>query len=509
VTDVLEVRAGAYYDSVSLMQVSRAVGSAEGVTAALIAMATELNLDLLAGMGFDRPEAGPNDLLIAVRADDDAGAQAARSVLDRELAGLSAHGGSATGLGAAPPARTIGSAAKRIDATVAVISVPGRYAFAEAMDALEAGLSVMLFSDNVPVEQEVRLKEEGTRRDLLVMGPDCGTAIVGGAGLGFANAVRPGPVGIVAASGTGAQEMCCLLDAVDVGVSHVLGVGGRDLSAEVGGRSTLQALAALDADPATELIVVISKPPAEEVAARVRAAAARLSKPVHFALLDAHQAFAPHSQNLSTAAATVAAQVTGSADLAPAWPRWPAAVKQSPRRSALRGLFSGGTLCTEAVLIASKALLEPIESNAGPRIEPQFASNRPSHSMIDFGADEFTEGRPHPMIDFSLRCERLVAEGADPSVGVVLLDVVLGHGAHPDPASELVPAIRGARDKATAGGRDLAVVVSLCGTRDDPQGLDRQASALQGAGAAVFLSNADAADYAAGLVQPGPREQGE
>ena len=510
-TDTVEVRRGAYHDSVSLMQASRTVQETTGISAALVAMATELNVELLAGMGFATPpHAGPNDLLVAIRADDDAAREVALAALTQALQSRSrASDGSTSDV----PPRTIGSAAARISATLAMVSVPGRYAFVEAMDALEAGLSVLVFSDGVPVAHEIRLKDAAAERDLLVMGPDCGTAIVAGVGLGFANVVRPGPVGIVAASGTGAQQLCCLLDAVGVGISHVLGVGGRDLSAEVGGRSTLQALSALDCDPATELIVVVSKPPAAEVAERVHAAAAGLATPVVFGLLG------PGRPDLSAVAAD-AIRALGADP--PEWPTWPAAapspvIQGNARtdvgmrvsldldrvgRGYLRGLFCGGTLCDEAMIIAT-AQLGPIASNIPLQPEWALASDlrAPGHLMIDFGDDALTAGRPHPMIDPSLRTERLLVEGSDPAAAVVLLDVVLGHGAAADPAGGLAPAITAARDAAAAGGRDLAVVVSLCGTEGDPQDRDDQARALAGAGACVFGSNAAAARHAVALVR--------
>jgi FdrA protein len=490
----VEVRRGAYHDSVTLMQVSRAVSAVDGVQAAQVAMATELNLDLLRGMGFEPPEgAGPNDMVVAVRADDDEAVTRALGELDAALARASAGGAGTSGLGAAAPPRTTGAAARRTGASLSLISVPGPHAFTEAMDALESGLSVMLFSDNVPVEQEIRLKDEGARRGLLVMGPDCGTAAVGGVGLGFANAVRPGPVGIVAASGTGAQQLMCLLDAAGVGVSHCLGVGGRDLSAAVGGRSTRQALAMLDADPATELIVVVSKPPAKEVADEIKAYAASLATPVQFALLG-------RGQPDLTAAAARAVEAAGGG-----WhePRsWPALDPRPARARALRGLFAGGTLCDEAMVIAAEAL-GPIRSNIP--LEPEWAlppgQTTDGHLMIDFGDDALTQGRAHPMIDQRTRLDRLAVEAADPSAGVLLLDVVLGHGAHPDPASELAPAVASALATARADGRDLAVVVSLCGAEGDPQGLDRQAAALRDAGAAVHLSNAAAARAAVQLIE--------
>src|SRR6266511_3010761 len=412
----VELRPGTYRDSVRLMQVSQAVRTVPGVRAALVGMATDLNVELAQGMGFAAPPgAGPNDLLVAIAAGDDAGLAAARDRLDAELREPPPV---AVADGTVPP-RTVGSAVRRSGAGLVLVSTPGRYAVLDALDALDAGASVLLFSDNVPVEAEVRLKDLAAARGLLVMGPDCGTAVIGGVGLGFANVVRPGPVGLVAASGTGAQHVMCLLDAAGVGVSHCLGVGGRDLSAAVAGRSTLAALDALDADPGTELILVVSKPPDPAVARTVEEHAATLRTPVRFALLG-----------------------TGAPDLTAA-----VALGPDPGR----------------------------------------------YQLVDFGADELTRGRPHPMIDGSVRLDRLAAQAADPTCGVVLMDVVLGYAADPDPAATLAPAI--------AAAASVPVVVSLTGTDGDPQGLHRQARALCDAGAAVFRSNARAARYAVGLVR--------
>ncbi|PZF79215.1 FdrA family protein [Jiangella anatolica] len=454
------------------MQVSQAVQGEDGVDAALVAMATQLNLDLLGGMGFETPAATPNDLVIGVTADDDAALGRALARVETALATRPAE---AAGAGAVAPPRTVGSAARRDGATIAFVSTPGPYAFADAMDALQHGLHVVVFSDNVPVEQEVRLKQEARARGLLVLGPDCGTAVVGGVGFGFANVVRPGPVGLVAASGTGAQQLMCLLSGAGVGISHCLGVGGRDLSAPVGGASTLAALDLLADDDATEVVVVVSKPPAPEVADAVRERAEKLGKPVVLALLG------PGRPDLTAVAETVVA--AAGAQWRP--PRfWPAAPAAGPYPS-IRGLYAGGTLCEEARLL--------VEAELGPG----------AHTFVDFGDDTLTRGRPHPMIDNSLRTERLLAEARDPSCGVVLLDVVLGHGAHPDPAAELAPAIVRARNVAGARGRDLAVVVPLIGTADDPQDLEEQARALRDAGASVHLSNAAAARAAIALVRGG------
>jgi FdrA protein len=279
----VDVRPGAYADSVTLMQVSKQVAAVQGVEAAQVAMATPLNLELIAGMGFDVPTSTPNDMVVAVRLGETASMEAVLAAVDDALGAATRSSDAGPEQRAAP--RTTGSALARSDARIALVSVPGAAAFVEAMDAVDAGRDVMVFSDNVPIEQEVALKRAAERAGVLVMGPDCGTAMVAGLGLGFANVVRPGPVGIVAASGTGCQQVMSLLEAAGVGVSAALGVGGRDLSAAVGGLSTRQALRLLDADPATHLIVMVSKPPADEVAADLERFTATLETPVQMALL--------------------------------------------------------------------------------------------------------------------------------------------------------------------------------------------------------------------------------
>ena len=492
----VELRHGIYRDSVVLMQVSQAVAACRGVTAAIVAMATPLNIEIYERLGFDPDavdRASPNDLLVAVMADDDALA-GATAELERQLAPSAPSQGD--GFGSPPAPRTLASAL-RYGGSLALISVPGQHAFVEAMDAIQAGVSVMLFSDNVPVEQEIVLKDAAARHDVLVMGPDCGTAVVGGLGLGFANALRPGPVGIVAASGTGAQEVTCLLDADGVGVTAVLGVGGRDLSAAVGGRSTLAAMKVLDEHAATEFVVVLSKPPDPKVAETVRAAAAKLRTPSLVAFVGMGQG------DLSAATAQILAAL-GRTPTAP--PEWSPPYERRTRAGFIRGLFSGGTLCDEAMAIAA-GRLGPVASNTP--LQPEWALGAdlkaPGHLMIDFGDDRLTAGRPHPMIDQSLRLERIAQEGSDPACAVLLLDVVLGYGAHPDPAAELAPAIDAARETARRGGRDLAVVVSLVGSRSDPQGRDATAATLVAAGASVHLSNALAARTAVALVEGADR----
>ncbi|MER7073721.1 DUF1116 domain-containing protein [Terrabacter sp. NPDC000476] len=495
--DHVELRTGAYFDSVTLMQVSRTVAAAPGVEAAQVAMATELNLEVIRGMGFEVPESAPNDLVVAIRGDE-SGIAAGTAALETALTQKHSAASGSGGFGDAPAARTLGGAIRLSGAELGLVSVPGEHAVAEALDAVRAGVSVMVFSDNVPVEDEVRLKEAAAAADVLVMGPDCGTAVVGGVALGFANVVRAGSVGLVAASGTGAQQVMCLLDAAGVGISHCLGVGGRDLSSAVAARSTKQALAALAADPDTTSIVVVSKPPAPEVLADLETYAAGLGKPVHWATLGA-------GRPDLTSAVEAALAATGH-EVPRDWPSWGTPEGETSNTSAaqgssLRGLFCGGTLADEAMLVAG-AVLGDIRSNIPLRPELALGADLrdAGHVVLDFGDDAMTVGRAHPMIDPSLRLERIAAEAADPTCGVLLLDLVLGHGAHADPAPELAEAVRAARATASGDGRRLDVVVSLTGSEGDPQGLEKSAALLVEAGAVVLLSNAAATREALRLL---------
>ena len=484
----VDLRRGAYHDSVTLLQVSRTVADVEGVEAAQVAMATELNVEVLTGMGFDVPEgAGPNDLVVAVRAADEDAVAAGVSAAETALSAKAAPSG---GFGDAPAPRTTAAAVRAGGAEIALISVPGRYAATEALDAISAGASVMLFSDNVSVEDEVMLKDAAAAADVLVMGPDCGTASVGGVALGFANVVSAGPIGMVAASGTGAQQLMCLLDAAGLGISHCLGVGGRDLKNAVNGRSTRQALAALAADPATTSIVVVSKPPDEAVLTDLETYAAGLGLPVRWATLGAGR------PDLTSALEAV---LEAEGHDVPEWPKWVSDNDPEPGsvEGSLRGLFCGGTLADDAMLLAADVLGD-IRSNIPLRDDLALGSDlkHDGHLVIDFGDDGLTQGRAHPMIDPTLRMERIGAEAADPSCGVLLLDLVLGYGAHQDPAGELADAISAAKRAARDGGRELPVVVSVTGTEGDPQGLTRTAETLAAAGASVFLSNRDATRHA-------------
>ena len=484
-----------YRDSVELMRIAAEIETMDGIERAGLVMATPANRDVLAGAGLlsdVASAAGPNDLVVAVAA---AGREAAESALDRaatRLAGTDAEGSSEA---TRTDARTIGEAVgELVTANLALISTPGTYATAESLKALKRGLNVFLFSDNVAIEDEIELKAIARAKGLLLMGPDCGTAILDGVPLGFANVVRPGTVGLVAASGTGLQQVSCLIDRFGGGVSQAIGVGGRDLDERVGGAMMLAGLERLAADPGTDVIVLISKPPAAAVIARILSAAGRVNKPVVVNLLGGDPAAisaagAIPATTFEAAAEIAAALAAGSPapdkgdTLEPALASAAdaAAATLAPGATRIRGLYSGGSLAGEAKLIL-RSVLGPDAASA--------------HEIIDLGADEYTVGRPHPMIDPRLRTEHLLAAAADTTTAVILLDVVLGFGSHPDPAGALAAAIGEAR----AAGSGCAVVASVCGTAQDSQGLTAQEARLTDAGVLLASSNAAAARLAARIV---------
>ncbi len=499
------VFANSYRDSVELMQIAAAVEGRDGIERAGLVMATPANREVLAAAGllFDAvATAGPNDLVIAVFAADDATATAA---LDDAAARLAGTAGS-TDDGSAATRATATTVAEAVaeDATtnLVLIATPGPYATAEAMKALKRGCNVFLFSDNVPVEDEIELKAIARAKGLLVMGPDCGTAILDGVPLGFANTVRRGSVGLVGASGTGLQQVTCLVDRAGAGVSQAIGVGGRDLDERVGGVMMIEGIGRLGADPGTTVIVLISKPPAASVAERVLAAAVATGKPVIANFLggdpDAIRAAGATPAATFEEAATLAASMAGGdaattpadadgtdgtdAETAAAV----SAIDFASGQHRIRGLFSGGSLAGEAKLVL-KAELGATEAK--------------THEIVDLGDDEYTVGRPHPMIDPRLRNETIESVAADPATAVILLDVVIGSGAHADPAGALVPAIEAALATAAAAGRGLAVVASVCGTDADPQGLAAQERTLASAGVILAPSNARAARIAAAIAR--------
>ncbi len=504
-----------YRDSVSLMQFSEKVRALDGIDQASAVMATENNISLLveAGLLARAVPPSPNDLLIVVAGRDEASVSGALDSAEAMLKAKSTESGEG-GVRRVPPRSIEMGLESMPGANFVLISTPGEYAAAEARKALQLGLHVMMFSDNVSMEEEIPLKQYARDHDLLVMGPDCGTAIINGVPLGFANVVRRGDIGVVAASGTGLQQVTSLIDRLGGGITQAIGTGGHDLKSEVGGITMLQGIDALTKDKATKVILLVSKPPSPDVMKKVLEKAAQSGKPVVVEFIGADPKSITSGnitgvRTLEDAAVAAVLLSKGKAvkKFSAALPaKYRSLVKPAQRKlkkgqKYIRGLFSGGTFCYETALLLSEAVGR-VYSNTPIKKEEKIPNVWKSleHTVIDLGDDLFTQGRPHPMIDFRLRNERIVQDAKDPETAVILLDIVLGHGSNIDPAGELIPAIRQAQKIAGRAKRSVVFVGSVCGTELDPQSLSRQESRLRDAGVILTDSNAQAARLAAAIV---------
>lgn len=495
----------AYYDSVVLMQLQATLARLTGILDAGVMMGTEANKNLLAQNDLLTPEAKAalaDELIISIRGEDENAVESALKQIDTLLAQRRSTVDGQDYL----PQSVEGAARMMPQASWVLVSVPGRYAASVAREGLRLGKHVFLYSDNVTLEDEIALKHAAAEEGLLLLGPDCGTAIVNGVGLGFANRVRRGPIGLVAASGTGLQQVTSRIHQLGSGISHALGTGGRDLSEAVGAITARQALDLLARDPDTRVIVLISKPPAPSVAEDLLRLARATGKPVLVNFIG----YTPPSYLAHTGRLHFAASLDRTAELAielarslpPPDDLSDPAGKFSREQRYLRGLFSGGTLAYEALLLLQD-YLPVVYSNAPLKQEHKLADSLVSqgHTIVDLGEDEFTVGRLHPMLDNSLRIQRLEQEASDPEVAVILLDVVLGYGAHPNPAADLAPAIAKILAEAREAGRYLEVVVVVTGTDQDPQDMAEQIKQLQNAGARVETNNEAAVRYAGQLLQ--------
>lgn len=485
------VRKNEYKDSVRLMSISREATALEGVETAQALLGTDGNKKVLESLGqlnADVAEATPNDLVISIQAVSDDACEKALQEIDRLMSDTG--GGSS---GQKNPESLDEAVLQLPGANLALFSVPGQFAKLDVVNALERGINVMLFSDNVSIEDEIDLKQLAASKDLLMMGPDCGTAIINGTPLGFANVVRRGSIGIVGASGTGVQEVSCLIDSMGEGISHAIGVGGRDLKKEIGGAMMCLAIRKLSQDPETKTLVLISKPGAPETMEKVMAEARECGLPVVACLLGRGVPYASEGNikvvnSLEEAAyealnrqipqdATTEEFNSGCAKL-------------NKDRRYLRALYSGGTLCYESLLIFDDHLKVHSNIALDKDLKLAYPAKGDAHYSIDLGEDEFTDGRPHPMIDSTLRQERIVEAVSAPDTRVLLLDVVIGYGANADPAKDLVSAIQQGRATAADGGP--LVIAHVCGTEGDPQSLRVQEEQLKAAGILTFSTNAAA-----------------
>jgi FdrA protein len=494
------IKKDTYQDSVSLMLLSTRLQKKDGVVRATVMMATQANMAMFAAAGLLTPEveaANPADMAIVVEAADEAALEAALKATDEFLSGKAVA--QAAGGEAFATVRTQQAGIRALPgANITLISTPGAFAAAEARKALENGLHVFMFSDNVSLEEEVALKQKAVEKGLLMMGPDCGTAILKNVPLGFANVIRKGRIGVVGASGTGIQEVTCLIDRMGEGITHAIGTGGRDLSSQVEARTARLGLAALMDDPATEVVVVISKPPAPEVEALILADLRQTAKPVVVMFLGSDRVGADgniyFTNSLLACAEAAVALARGQQPAGRAAFTGPRKVAVGSGRKWVQGLFCGGTLAGEASQILAAAL--PGEGGVG-HFDDGVMFWRGGHQIVDFGDDVYTRGRAHPMIDPRIRNEKLLEAARNPETAVILFDLVIGYGAHEDPAGSLAEVIATMRSE----GHPVALVASVCGTEGDPQGYGAQRKVLEDAGVLVASSNAEAAVWAAKIVK--------
>lgn len=507
----LEIRKNAYYDSVTLMLISKDIKKMDGIHEALVGMGTDLNREIALNIGLATPEFDAitaNDFFVAVECENEEAFKAAGKKVD-ELLNKKAEGKDTDYY---PP--TLEGAVKiDSDLNIAVISVPGKHAADVAQGCLDRNINVMLFSDNVTIEEERALKECAYKKELLVMGPDCGTAIINHVPLAFANVVRAGDIGIVAASGTGTQEVSSIIDQLGCGVSQVIGTGGRDLKKEIGGLMMKLGLDALIQDPQTKIITLISKPPAKEIATEMLTIASKAGKPVVACFIGGDR------KEIEAFGLTAAVSLEDAAHKAVALSKGEPvidyveftmgnenaealakekALQMAESQKYVRGFYTGGTLCDEAMkLMLSKLghIYSNIPLQPEDRLENARNGKSHEHTFLDFGDDEFTVGRPHPMIDPSLRAERVIVDGKDPECAIIMVDCVIGYGSHENPAQDLAEAIKTAKEAAAAEGRHLLVVAAVCGTEGDPQSLSRTQKQLTDAGAVVLPSNAQATRF--------------
>ncbi len=509
----LEIRKNAYYDSVTLMLISKDLKKLDGVKEALVGMGTELNVEIAHNIGLATPEFDAaitgNDFFVAVDCDSDETFEKAQKKVE-ELLSKKADNQAAAYY---PPTL---DGALRMDSALnmAVISVPGKFAADVAQSCLDRDINVMLFSDNVTIEEEKALKEYAYSKELLVMGPDCGTAIINNVPLAFANVVPKGDIGMVCASGTGTQEVSSIIAQLGCGVSQVIGTGGRDLKKDIGGLMMKLGLDALIHDPKTKVIVLVSKPPAKEIAAEILDIAKGAGKPVVVCFIggdrkDIEDRGLTSTVSLEDAAHKAAALSKGEPvkdfkEFSMGEDRAEALAKEiasgmAKSQKYVRGFYTGGTLCDEAMKLMIDGLghiYSNIPLHAEDKLENARSGKSREHTFLDFGDDEFTVGRPHPMIDPSLRAERVVTDGADPETAIIMCDCVIGYGSHEDPAADLSDAIRSAKAEAESQGRHLCCICAVCGTEGDPQCLSVTQKKLADAGAVVLPSNAQATRFA-------------
>jgi FdrA protein len=500
------IKSNAYFDSVTLMLFSSRLNSIEGIEQAAVMMGTDHNKELMKNSGILTEEialkASSNDLIIGINASSQDVIDLAIKTLDEQFENKSKSNTNSS----KTVLRTLDAALKHTpDINFAIVSIPGRYAKAEVMKCLKNNINVLLFSDNVSIDDENELKNYAVKKQLLMMGPDCGTAIINGVSLGFSNIVKRGNIGLVAASGTGLQEVSVIIDRLGSGVSHAIGTGGRDLKEEIGGKMMLLALKVLNSDENTKVIGMISKPPSKIVLNKILDLVKTFDKPVVACFLgsdlsDFNNSKVYSSETLEEAAKTLVTLSNNQNPLELQIENKEPKLQLSCENIGqyIRGIYTGGTLAYESILILKKKLSETYSNiSSDSKYSLIDVETSYKHTIMDMGDDFFTDGRPHPMIDPTLRSERLIREVKDSDTAILLLDCVIGYGSHADPAGELLIALNKALTHAK---HPITIIASVCGTSADSQNRTEQENKLRSAGVIVMDTNAQAARLATNLI---------
>ena len=485
-------------DSVELMVLSKKLGKFDGVEEATVMMGTAANLDIMrkGGFGSDKmSEANPNDMVIAIKTDREEVVDQVVKAVNDALKGKKASALKEGGMKVIKNWDAVAELGEEYN--VCLISVPGEYAAEEAREALNLGKHVMLFSDNVTEEDERQLKELGNEKGLLVMGPDCGTSILGGVPMAFANNLRKGNIGVAGAAGTGIQEVTAAIERLGGGISQAIGTGGRDLHEEIGALTMKNAIAMLEADPETDVIVVVSKPAAPSVEAELKSILAGLTKPCSVVFLGDEKEAVCGNTVYSTTLTGAATEAVRMAEI-PFAKRKEEAIptEKLTGQPKIIGLYSGGTLASEATFLMKKALhITDAQEKTG------YMLSSSACDILDLGDDLYTKGKPHPMMDSEVRKAKMLELTKDVKQPVVILmDVVLGYGAEKDPATELAEGIKNVKEQKAAVGEEVRFVFNLLGTEHDPQNLEKQAEVLREAGAYVYEGNTKAIEAVLALV---------
>ena len=484
------VKKGSYQDSVVLMLLTNEISTIEGVKKVSIMMATPANKDIFKQSGLDTEElmnASANDMVVVADIDDDS---LLDTIMEQVEVFLKKQSAASEGKKGAESVKSWDKALRKMpEANLAVISIPGAYAALEADRALDEGLNVFMFSDNVTIEDEKALKEKAHAKGLAVMGPDCGTGIIQSVPVAFTNNVAPGSIGIIGASGTGIQELTTIIDRLGEGVTNAIGIGGRDLNAKIGGITMMDMIDAMEDDETVKVLVIVSKPPAKEVRDMISDRLSGFSKPVVTLFVgekpDYHEKDFYHAYTLDEAARLAVGLVRGEKVPEATVDIDESLFYKEEDKKTIKAYYSGGTLANEAAMLIKDAM----NCEVPPEDIEGYMLQLDGNVVVDLGDDAYTQGKPHPMIDPAKRIECMQEAVDDESTGVVLLDIMLGYGSHADMAGSLIPTIKELQAKADAAGRKVFFIATVCGTRRDFQGYDDAVNKLKDAGVIVCENN--------------------